>query len=218
MPQAFQRKSKNLFLTFQNLQEHFDTREEALEAYKEALALVETSGIPCVSLSLCVEFYPSRPDDFHAHALLSWDSSLTHNLNHFKVLGVYPDSKSVSAGRKSLERIVEYFKKDGVFDLGHSFDATRTDLWREVVSASSRNEAYELIKKSFPDKFVCSYNSVRAFLDGEFRAERTPYTPVAGLGEFILPEPIDEWIQSEFSKVSNQFVLPSQEVTPFLFG
>lgn len=205
MPRPFQRKAKNLFLTFPNIHTVFVApfdNESACAELEVHLSTLETAGLKPTSVSVAVEAYPGEPERFHCHCLLSWDSSLTHNLNLFKFRDIGCHSEPVSRGVDSLKRLVKYLEKDGCFITGHTFEDSAKKLdWTGALSCTTKAEARTWIQTNAPRNYVLSHGQINQFLDRHYAGSNTEFIPNPEWS-FSLPDSLQEWLDTEFPKVT----------------
>lgn len=205
--ESYQLSVKNLFLTYPQVQKHYGAffdKDLCLSEFREFLEQVQTNNLKPAEVSLCVEEYPTEPNKYHVHALLTYPKVLTHNLNHFKFQSIGCHNKKISHGRANLKRIVDYFKKDGCYYQGHEWgrigSADKMD-WDAVINAPTRTVAEKLLREKQPKLYIQSYSNVQNFLSGCFEGSNDVYEPPSGLGTFTLPTPLSEWMEDEFVKV-----------------
>lgn len=201
----YQVKNKSLLLTYANLQEYYPTREACLLSAKTFFSACKTANREPAFVSIAVENYSDRPDDFHVHVLLTWLISLTHTIDHYKWHSIAPNSKRVSSSTKTnLAQITYYFEKDGCFDIGHAAPgaSTQQDLWARALTCDTRAEAASFIQTNFPKQYVLNNTSVNAFLNSHYRGTNKAYEPPTDLQPFSnVPQEALDWVRDEFSKV-----------------
>lgn len=198
-PQAYRVKRKHLFLTWQNLQDHYSDRQTCLEQL--VIFLKEQNPTP-EFVSAAVEPYPTRAEDFHAHALLSFQESHQHVIETFTFATVYPDYTTISHGIQNLKRICTYFEKDGVFEIGHSFPEVSMDKWKGAFNQRTRSDADRYLQEHFPRDYIKSFTTIQAFLNSHYRADTRPYETPPNLQAFTVPNPIQQWIDTDFNFVN----------------
>lgn len=207
MPQAYQVKTKNLFLTYPTIENYLEdvtefSRESCLEDLICFLKDIEIGGELPIAVSGAVEEYPDRPNHYHAHSLVSFDSSKTCNLNHYEFFGISCHFKRVSHGQLNLKNICEYFKKDGCFTINHTFAAEKERInWSAVFACASKEDATKWLQTHCPREYVTQFNSIQNFLNGHFRGTPSNYETPPEFRAFTTPQPLIDWFDEEFARV-----------------
>lgn len=210
MPYRF--NSKHAYLTYNNVHlldiENW-TPNSALQVIHSNLSIVKSAGKEPCAVSVCIEKYPSRllevPLPYHAHVLLTWESNVNHKLEDFYINGIACDREPCGYSEKDLKAIIKYLKKDGLFEIGHTFVEKETiaDKWRPALQCRTRAEASKYLQEHFPDKFILNYGNVQSFLNAYYSGTNEVYeTP--GAYDFALPQSLVDWKETEFIKVSEK--------------
>jgi len=207
--QPYQLTVKNLYLTYPQVQRHyglFFDKDLCLEEFKLFLENCQTNRCKPVEVSLCVEEYPTDPEHWHVHALLTFPKVLTHNLNTFNFTETTTCHRTElsSTSRANLKKIVEYFKKDGCFNIGHHWSTREEKVnmdWGSVINAPNRTVAEDILRKEQPKLYIQSYSNVQSFLSGCFEGSNDVYEQPTGIGAFTIPVNLSEWMEEELVKV-----------------
>lgn len=212
----FRVKAYNLFLTWQNLQLVTESRESCAQELRDFLEELEE---PPSFITLCVEPYPTNPDNYHAHALITFDTNtVQRRLSLFWFKGVNCHYRRVSVGAENIRKIVEYCSKGSgtvanpegfVGFIGHTI-LERKASYAGALTCGSREEARAFIALNFPRDYVCLYRQIQSFLDAHYRGSTSEYTCPVNQAPFILPEPLSDWSRDELPKVMN----PNLHSTP----
>lgn len=203
MPQAYQQKSKHLYLTYQDVQDCFTgpiTAPEYLQEFFLFLKAVESQGCCAQYVTCCFEEYPDRPGAYHAHCLCSFSRSLTHNLRRWTFQGHTAHSQRLTHSKASVKRVLRYIIKDGYFEREHPEEEDERWDWGEALACASKADARALLQQNAPKYYITAYPSVTQFLDGHFASTNAPFIPDPS-HTFVLPDGIRNWIDTEFVKV-----------------
>ena len=127
----------------------------------------------------------------------------SRNARVFDVDGSHPNIEPV---RNRPGTVYDYVGKDGDVvhddtggrpDDGPSSKRRRDDVWKEIVSAPTKDAFFELCTQMAPRELVCSFSSVHAFAEWKYRVKRSSYESPRGLfcDTGAYPE-LDEWVRN----------------------
>lgn len=210
-------KRKNFYLTYQHLERIYGNRDIALAATK---CFFEDFEPHPNSVTIGVEDYPSEAG-FHAHVLLEYLSPSSVKRELFNIENIVPFFQNVSHGQSSLRTVRDYCSKGDIVWTNYvPFNTDDASPWARAVAAATREEAESIIRTSFPDRFVLSYQNIQSFLNGHFSGRNTPYVLPETFSTPTVPDGapgdlIQVWLDEEFIKVPE---LDPNLTFPFLFN
>lgn len=201
-------KCKHLFLTWNHLEPHFNSREECLAAFFQLDVWHNLAAHQPDEVSACVEYYPLEEGvaleerGYHVHGLFTYTGSFRHNITrNFNFRGVTPNYTKVSASAASIGRMLAYIKKgsgtrenpnaDAVFRIGHEYE--QKPSWAVALSMSSKAEAEAYIRGNFAKEWFTSGSSIRSTLDYSFRGRNAVYVSPSGY-VFDPPSEVSDWV------------------------
>ena len=169
----------------------------------------ELLGIANVQRAL-VAVEPHADGGRHIHAIIQCGPAIhTRNERHFDILGHHPNIGAV----RRLEAANLYLRKGWTDDDGTKHEPElygeievvpakrkRDDIYREALASSNSDEFLRIIANGCARDRVIFSKQIEEFANKLFKQEVEPYKPDAE-HTFELPEPIEEWVATEFNKV-----------------
>lgn len=144
----------------------------------------------------------------HLHAFVDFGKKYrTRNTRAFDVEGYHPN---ISPSRGTPEEGYDYAIKDGDIVAGglerpvpERLPAT-SDIWPEIVNASSESEFWALCESLAPRALVTQFTQLRAFAAWKFPPIRVPYETPQGviLNTDWVPE-LNGWVRDNLQSSQN---------------
>lgn len=138
-----------------------------------------------------------QDDTLHRHAVLHFSKRQRVAKNYFDYLDRHPNIKCVGKKKSDWTNVTEYVKKDKDFlEWGSARHASCT--WTSIATCSSRKEAQDLLLSEKPRDAILNARNFDYWLDKVYPVQTT--TPFVGrsLDQFILPEPLQEWMLGSY--------------------
>jgi len=179
---TFRVRSKHLFITW--------PRSDGIERSAIASLLQELGASGWV-----IATEQHTDGGVHHHALVGWPRVYDcTNARTFDVGGHHANIGRV----RNLRAAYRYARKDGDFDDTLLLDEERGPF-AEACGARDAAEFFDIIEKKRPRDFVLYHDRLTAFANKRFKPEPEEHSPVHT--EFILPDDLANWVETEFPKV-----------------
>lgn len=136
----------------------------------------------------------------HRHAVVLFSKRQRLSSSFFDYLERHPNVKPVGRKKSDWTNCTTYVKKDGDF-LEHGQPRHETSVWAEIASANSREEALRLIQTEKPRDFVLQQRNIDYYLDKVFPVQTNSSYTGRSADEFVLPEPLQDWVLESYSYV-----------------
>nr|WAE43014.1 MAG: replication associated protein [Cressdnaviricota sp.] len=179
---VFQLKAKSLLLTYAQC-------SISKELLLEHLRILLREKYPDVAICVGHELHQDTGDHLHCF-LHSPDPLRSKNERWFDYEGYHPNVVACRAPKKGYE----YCKKDGDFIESGSFEfAAEKRKWSEIESATTKEEAVEIIKSVSYRDFVLQNDRIEQFLSKKFRPKESTYEARNYWNPAQYPE-LDQWV------------------------
>lgn len=187
---SFRLQAKNVFLTYP----HCPLSKEDLLAL-----LLAKGGLPTVQYhTIAIEAHQDGTP--HLHAILSFSSKLTtRDARFFDVVSddvtYHPNVQTVRSVRNSIE----YVKKDGNYISTHPSDvgSSSQQRWATILDAETRDAFLQRARELDPKEYVLRHDAIVSFAEKHYAPIAEPYVPNPDYN-FILPDTITQWLDTEF--------------------
>uniref|UniRef100_A0AAU6S5B6 Replication associated protein n=1 Tax=Eptesicus serotinus feces associated gemykolovirus 2 TaxID=3139977 RepID=A0AAU6S5B6_9VIRU len=141
----------------------------------------------------------------HFHCFVQWPEPFSHPDAGalFYVGGRRANIKRFSAnpGRR-WDYVGKYAgHKEGHYLIGDQCDRpggdkddserTQSDIWSEIINATSEEEFFEKLAALAPKQLGCNFGSLKLYADWKYRPQLQPYDSPAG--GFTVPEALADW-------------------------
>lgn len=102
----------------------------------------------------------------HRHALIHFPKKIRQGTRYFDYATRHPNVKTVGRRKEDWSRCLAYVTKDGDFlEFGTPRHNENSSIWSQIVNASSREEAQEILIKEKPREAVLNARNFDYFLD-----------------------------------------------------
>jgi hypothetical protein len=189
---TFQLKAKNVFLTYPQC----SITKEAMLYY--LMEQHSPDGIR-VGEELHEDGSP------HLHVFMCKDPPFrTRKQSFFDVYGFHPNTQDC----RSHANVLKYVAKDGNFiDGGILPGSSSKRTWADVMSASSKEEALELIATEFPRDYILNLEKVEYFLNKRYEVAIEAYVHDSNLTfKSPLPQKMADWLLQYKQVPANPFL------------
>lgn len=189
MPAAFEGSS--FLLTYP--QSDFDLQEFSL--YLQTL--------PDYKYSI-VSSEKHQDDSLHRHAVVHFIKKQRLASSFFDYNGRHPNVKPVGKKKSDWTNTTTYVRKDGDF-IEHGIPRHEVSVWAEIANAPNREIALQLLKTEKPRDFVLQQRNLDYYLDKVFPVQASPSYVGRSADEFVLPDPLQEWLLESYQYVTPPF-------------
>lgn len=72
-------------------------------------------------------------------------------------------------------------------------ERTQSDIWSEIINATSQSEFFEKLAALAPKQLGCSFSSLKLYADWKYRPEQEVYE--SPQGRFEVPDVLSDWVE-----------------------
>lgn len=135
--------------------------------------------------------------NLHRHALVHFSKVVQLGSTVFDFQTRHPNVKTVGRKKSDWDNVETYVKKDGTF-VEWGMPRHTSNIWAQVATSSSREEAEELLLSEKPRDFVINARNIDYFLDKKFPIKSTSFFTPRPIDSFTIPDPLTDWLNSNF--------------------
>jgi len=155
--------------------------------------------LPSISfVKLAQETHNDGSGAIHFHAVLHFSSKQRFNQTFFDASGEHPNIKPVGRKCSDWSNVIKYLEKEDASPLEWGTPRHERSVWAQVINASSRNEAEQLIREEKPRDAVLNAKNLDYFLDKMFPMRAPSSTSFRSPDEFVLPDNLHEWCAANY--------------------
>lgn len=148
----------------------------------------------------------------HHHAIIIFDRRFRGQMDAFDFAGAHPNVKVIKSGKRDLQRVRTYIRKDGLdglLGLGivpaydpHDAGAgpAKCNPWSDIVDCATKDEFMVKARALAPKEYVLRHFDLLNYCQLKYNTVGEYVSPY-DRDSFVVPEAIDEWITSVFGEV-----------------
>jgi len=179
----FRFNAKKLFATYP--QANGLSKDIILEFYQR---------LNCTSYTIARELHEDGNE--HFHCLIEWQTPYDcRDERRFDINGHHPNIQTA----RNPKAVHSYIIKDGDYITNKTYDDT-SNSWADLAACNTVGQFWELAERKHARDFIVNHEKLEYYATKRFKTETTEYVPT--YTEFKPPEPVMNWIETEYPKVS----------------
>lgn len=137
----------------------------------------------------------------HYHCLVHFGTKQRLSARAFDCATEHPNIQTVGRRTADWERVVAYVSKEDESPLVWGTPRHTSNVWVDIINATSRADALQLIAKEKPRDFVVNRRAIDYALDQMFPVLPTSSFVGRSADQFVLPLPLQSWVLGNFQCV-----------------